>query len=844
MTSSYLSRFTLFIAMLSITVALHAQQVQVGSGSYSTVLPAGALGPSFHNSVPATPKISSTFDQPIQTNEFWSSLIFPFFGNPHSNNLHAHPATFRAVANGMQMGYSPEHQFLGNDFLFRHGHQLTIGVNGLNTNTTLTEHYGDWTVTALWEDGSRSMKSTIGHGLPFAYFEIQGGSARIEINGSSQTWYNQDGVLGISVDGRHYGIFAPHGSTWTGTNILQSTLNNEHYLSVAVLPNNRRETLEFFRKRAYAHVTDSQVVWNYDEENQLVTTTFTYEVDLKEDLNGNLAQTLSALYRHQWIYTDATLTSYTYNSRAGTMKVHDGNTFSTRVQFDGVLPSMPDLGEYNRTQMLQWVREVAGSTLRPVDTYNSGKEMGRMGRVVHIADQIGAIGERDLMLNKLKTRLQVWLTAGGQQQYVYNETWNVLTGYPASFGSDREINDHSFHSGYAIMAAATIAQYDPDWAAQENWGGMINLLIRDANNWERDDTRFPFLRGLNPYAGHSWASGHADFPDGNNQESSSESMHFASAVVLWGVMTGQNDIRDLGAFLHATERTAVEQYWFDVHGETFPTGYPHTALGIVWGGKGTYGTWFGGNPEFIHGINFLPITGGSLYLGRHPEYILRNVAEIYERTSNNPTIWRDVIWNFLALSDADRAMSELLADANYNVFDGESRAHTRHWIGNLQVMGQLDTTVTSNTTAAAVFQNSEGLRSYVAFNPAFEPAEIRFSDGFVLPVEPRRLGFVGPQEPVSIDEPSEITTSFELHAAYPNPFNPSTTIRFELPEATSVSLEVYSVTGQRVATLVDGDLPAGMHQAVFNANGLASGMYIYRLQTPQGQHSRTITLLK
>ncbi|MCH8524851.1 MAG: hypothetical protein LAT52_09905, partial [Balneolales bacterium] len=351
MTSSYLSRFTLFIAMLSITVALHAQQVQVGSGSYSTVLPAGALGPSFHNSVPATPKISSTFDQPIQTNEFWSSLIFPFFGNPHSNNLHAHPATFRAVANGMQMGYSPEHQFLGNDFLFRHGHQLTIGVNGLNTNTTLTEHYGDWTVTALWEDGSRSMKSTIGHGLPFAYFEIQGGSARIEINGSSQTWYNQDGVLGISVDGRHYGIFAPHGSTWTGTNILQSTLNNEHYLSVAVLPNNRRETLEFFRKRAYAHVTDSQVVWNYDEENQLVTTTFTYEVDLKEDLNGNLAQTLSALYRHQWIYTDATLTSYTYNSRAGTMKVHDGNTFSTRVQFDGVLPSMPDLGEYNRTQM-------------------------------------------------------------------------------------------------------------------------------------------------------------------------------------------------------------------------------------------------------------------------------------------------------------------------------------------------------------------------------------------------------------------------------------------------------------------------------------------------------------
>ena len=690
------------------------------------------------------------------------------------------------------------------------------------------------------------MLATIGHGLPFAFFEINGGAARISVNGSLNVWHNSNGVLGITVDGRHYGIFAPHGSSWTGTSTLESTLNGQNYLSVAVLPNSNANTLEFYRARAYAHVTDSKVEWSYDETTMLVRSELTYETVLREDLNGNLNETITALYPHQWKHTDAELTTWWYNSRAGRMKVLGGNSFATTVRFDGVIPSMPDLGTYDRATLLQLVQNESQSVLRPVDTYNSGKEMGRMARLIHIADQLGADTQRDLMLSRLKGRMQDWLTAGGEQRYVYNATWNVLTGYPSSFGADREINDHSFHAGYAVMAAATIAQYDPEWARQENWGGMVNLIIRDANNWEREDTRFPFLRGLNPYAGHSWASGHADFNDGNNQESSSESMHFASAVVLWGAMTGQDDLRDLGIYLHATERTAVEQYWFNVDGDTFPAGYPHTALGIVWGGKGTYGTWFGANPEFIHGINFLPITGGSLYLGRHPDYVLRNVAEIVQRTGGNPTIWRDVIWNFLALSDPDRAMNERRANPNYAVFDGESRAHTYHWIGNLQGMGQLDTTVTAAVPLAAVFRNEAGERSYVAFNTLSQETLIAFSDGFELEVPARTLGYAGgiTPEPVSVAHPDERITRLELLPAYPNPFNPSTTIRFELPERMQVVLEVYTMAGQRVATLTNAALDAGSHQATFNGAGLASGIYIYRLSTPAGQRSRTITLLK
>ncbi|HEX3074695.1 MAG TPA: T9SS type A sorting domain-containing protein, partial [Ignavibacteriales bacterium] len=65
---------------------------------------------------------------------------------------------------------------------------------------------------------------------------------------------------------------------------------------------------------------------------------------------------------------------------------------------------------------------------------------------------------------------------------------------------------------------------------------------------------------------------------------------------------------------------------------------------------------------------------------------------------------------------------------------------------------------------------------------------------------------------------------------YPNPFNPSTTIKFDLPEDGAVTLKIFNVLGEEVAQLINGGMRRGTHTVMFNAGGLSSGVYLYRLE--------------
>lgn len=93
-------------------------------------------------------------------------------------------------------------------------------------------------------------------------------------------------------------------------------------------------------------------------------------------------------------------------------------------------------------------------------------------------------------------------------------------------------------------------------------------------------------------------------------------------------------------------------------------------------------------------------------------------------------------------------------------------------------------------------------------------------------------------------EANEVPETMLLEQNYPNPFNPATTIRFSLTANQSVHLAVYDLTGKQVAQLANGPFNAGNHQVTFDATGLASGMYLYRLETGGKVFTRKMALLK
>ncbi len=92
--------------------------------------------------------------------------------------------------------------------------------------------------------------------------------------------------------------------------------------------------------------------------------------------------------------------------------------------------------------------------------------------------------------------------------------------------------------------------------------------------------------------------------------------------------------------------------------------------------------------------------------------------------------------------------------------------------------------------------------------------------------------------------PTNPIVSYELYQNYPNPFNPTTTIRYAIPQDGIVTIKIFDVLGQQVATLKNEFQKANRYEVQFNSKGLASGVYIYKLQVNDYSESKKMMILK
>ena len=97
---------------------------------------------------------------------------------------------------------------------------------------------------------------------------------------------------------------------------------------------------------------------------------------------------------------------------------------------------------------------------------------------------------------------------------------------------------------------------------------------------------------------------------------------------------------------------------------------------------------------------------------------------------------------------------------------------------------------------------------------------------------------------VTVDDKPDIAHEFALLQNYPNPFNPGTIITFRVPAPGHVRLEVYDIIGRRISLLLDDEVAAGEHQVAFDATGLSSGIYIYRITSSAGTLNRKMVITK
>lgn len=615
--------------------------------------------------------------------------------------------------------------------------------------------WSDWLVRMRLADAAEHrMDVTFGHGLPFAWVECAGIEPRIRTTATAR-YFDDAGAtvtfpatadrVGVEFDGRRFGIYAPAGSALNvaGDTLAVQFTTGDAYLAVAALTSDA--DLAGLAPYAYALPRETRFDWTLNRETSTVDTTWTVSA---EALRGTSTAVLQGWLPHHYRTTtnDLAFSGPQYLTPRGQLKCAAGNTFSLSWPFHGVLPNLPapaPLGvanDYDPARMRLYLTMYAGKTGYGGDTYWGGKDIEQLGLYLNFAAETGHAAAFVTLRATLRGALADWYTyTPGESEHYFAAYphWGALVGFNESYYSF-EFTDHHFHYGYFAMATALLGMHDPAFLA--DYGPMATLVAKEYANWDRADTRFPFLRTFDPWRGHSYAGGLSS-PGGNNQESSSEAIQSWAGLFLLGSVLGDEDMAAAGAMGHAIETEAMLEYWQNMYGAsgqsgTFSPAYPKTITGILFDSGQAYATYFSGDPAWIYGIQWLPISPAMYHLVRDPAF----AAEQYDAMMAERDAWlaaetgepntfsgmgaalANVVLGYAQLFDPAWVAQQL--DTLWTAEDQVARdnstpgityyfTHANRMLGAVQWNAHLDV-----PTSQVFFNGETGAHAYVAYNPA------------------------------------------------------------------------------------------------------------------------------
>jgi endoglucanase Acf2 len=602
------------------------------------------------------------------TNRWFTGLVFgdqpqPVFPMPLSAAL-----TDTGFAIGLPNVTASEKTIMGGN-----NPQIQVPLGATKMQVTA---YDTLSVTSTYSDASGAALGSVKlvQGSPFVTYTAAGDQS-IAIEPIFKAGSSADAFT-TTVDGHEYGLVVGNGASVDASGTV--ALKSGSTITVYGAPDGADAAS--LAKFAADPIVSTSV--DHSVDGDTVKTTLNY-------VTASGGDTVVAPMAGQTVDAESKATG-TYASIYGAMDLYTGKSVTTTAPVSE--PSdelnLSNLTDEDKTALVAQINTDAAAidfAASATDTYFGGKMLYRAANLMTLAEQLGVTDVATTLRTGVTAELTKWFDPKGcatsaTKCFVYDDTAKSMIGLEASFGSD-ELNDPHFHYGYLLYAAAVVAKNDP--ALADKFAPVADLLVADIASSDAS-ADFPQYRNFDPYSGHAWASGSSPFADGNNQESSSESVNAWNALAMWEKVRGNTDMYNQAVWMMSTEANSAKLYWTNADFSQFPA-FTHKIAALNWGGKRDYATWFSPEPGAMLGIQLIPMGSYSTYLAGDADRIKANLAE--GAPGGYGAQFGEYMVQYLALADPAAARAEL-ANLPAEIDNGTTKSYVMAFVFSQPVKTQ------------------------------------------------------------------------------------------------------------------------------------------------------------
>jgi len=626
------------------------------------------------------PKIKA----PYPTNAWWEDVVLdtgrnPVFNRPYSITFHD---------NGPLVGMSRKMVAANGHFISKWWNNgVTMGFTTPSSGHQVID-YDEMTVTVKYNFDKGSVTVPTARGCPYMTAVYAGVLPQLKFIANDIA--SVDGAVGGgTATGTRFTVRTVSTQVWMVYTTTTTTFTWDNTTMTAAAPTTVRlaatpwvmpleQSRPVLDKYAACIPTSGTVALDVDSTYSHVT--------VRWGTHGGCAPLILTLPHHQDVLSHLkhSFTRLRYDGILGNMVGVVASTWSWSQRLIDIsyYALHPIAADHKDAITAQLEKDLAFTGMAP-DTYSFGKGACRIARLALIAEELKRPDLAEKATAVLYAAFAPWVVGEGLDKIMYDTTWygtppkRGLDDWHEDFGAGW-YNDHHFHFGYWLYAASVLAKNNHTWAAETR--EKFTALARDIANPSPKDPWFPVQRHFDWYAGHSWASGLMPFTDGRNQESSSECLNAWYGLMLYGKAIGDTNIQRAGASLLAHEMRGAKKYW---HSTSDSSVYPdifakNKGVGMIWGDKVDYNTWFGAGVVYALGINMIPFTPLSeLYLDQkwmaeaHP-VLEKGLAVGYTDD------WAAVVHLAEAVLDPPKAWAKVEKLGHFD--DGMSRTNAMWWI--------------------------------------------------------------------------------------------------------------------------------------------------------------------